>query len=239
MDYRLALMTGTDIPVPSCQLVIHQPTIKEIGIIGENAYHIGIQCLTLEKSAYIQDESLLLSTSNFQIFMAIMSERQEIEKKDSTMSVLQILFPKYKIMFTPRSLLFKNGEENIIIDEGNFEELQNVLRTVFCLSNDKQAFNPVGDEAKKIAEKLMRARQRVAAQRKAEEGDGSIFARFISSLSVGLHMPLDKLINLTVYQVYDLMERFSLWVHWDIDIKSRLAGGGSESKPENWMKNIH
>ena len=32
MDIRLALMCGTDIPLPECQLVIHQPRIKEIAL---------------------------------------------------------------------------------------------------------------------------------------------------------------------------------------------------------------
>ena len=57
MDIRLALMTGTDIPVPSCQLTVHQPTIKEIGMIGEKDFFIGAQCLSIEKTMYIQDES--------------------------------------------------------------------------------------------------------------------------------------------------------------------------------------
>ena len=35
MDTRLALMTGCDYPIPECQLTLHQPTIKEIGLIGD------------------------------------------------------------------------------------------------------------------------------------------------------------------------------------------------------------
>lgn len=30
-----------------------------------------------------------------------------------------------------------------------------------------------------------------------------------------------------------------LYVNWDLDIRSRLAGGKPESQCENWMKNIH
>ena len=240
MDYRLALMTGTDIPVPSCQLTIHQPTIKEIGMIGETEFRIGSYCLILEKADYIQDESLLSTTSNFQIFMAIMSERQEIEKKNNTISVLKLLFPKYKILITPRAIMLNSGEENIIIDEGNFEELQIIFREIFCMTKSQQnSFNPGNDEAKKIAEKLMRARQRVAAQKKSEEGNGSIYAQYISSLAVALHFPLDNLVNLTIYQINDLLERYSLWVNWDLDMRARLIGGSSDSKPDNWMKNIH
>ena len=76
MDIRLALMTGTPIPVPSCQLTINQPTIKEIGMIGEKAFFIGAQCLCIEKTMYIQDESLLERTSNFEIFMKVMTDKE-------------------------------------------------------------------------------------------------------------------------------------------------------------------
>jgi hypothetical protein len=30
-----------------------------------------------------------------------------------------------------------------------------------------------------------------------------------------------------------------LQVSWDVDLKSRLAGGKPEEQVENWMKNIH
>jgi hypothetical protein len=41
MDIKLSLMTGADIPIPECQLTVHQPTIKEIGMIGEKDFFIG------------------------------------------------------------------------------------------------------------------------------------------------------------------------------------------------------
>ena len=131
MDIRLALMTGTEIPVPSCQLTIHQPSIKEIGMIGEKDFFIGAQCLCIEKSLYIQDESLLSTTSNFQIFMTIMSERQEVEKKNNVLAVLKLLFPKHDAMFTPRAIFLKHADGNVIIDENNFEILQGVFQQIF------------------------------------------------------------------------------------------------------------
>lgn len=211
MDVRLALMTGSDFPVPSCQLTIHQPTVKEIGMIGEKDFFIGAQCLCLDKNLYIQDENLLSTTTNFQIVMMIMSERQEIEKKACILSVLQLLFPDYKPLVTPTAIALNKKDSNVIIDENNFEALQEVFKQVFCLSMSAQdGFNPANDAAKKIADKLMKARQRVAAQKSAENGNGSVLAQYISILAIGLQMPLDSLTNLTIYQVYDLMERYSL-----------------------------
>jgi len=58
-------------------------------------------------------------------------------------------------------------------------------------------------------------------------------------LSVGLHLPIQHLVELTMFQLYDLVERFMLWLNWDIDIKSRLAGGKPDKEPDNWMKNLH
>jgi hypothetical protein len=37
-------------------------------------------------------------------------------------------------------------------------------------------------------------------------------------------MSLEDCMNLTIYQLYDLVERYMLYVNWDMDIRSRLAG---------------
>ena len=241
MDYRLALLTGNDIPAEACQLIIHQPTIKEIALIGERDFFTGIQCLCLYKSMFVEDKNALSTINNFQIFMMIMQEKEAKDKKTATKQVLTLLFPMYKILFTPKSLLFQQeNQENIIIDENNFEQLQDVLRQVFCMKNapmDQVAFNPQGDKAREIAKKLMRGRERIAAER--NDKNSSIFSQYLSTLSVGLHMPLQSLIELTMFQLYDLIERYMLWVSWDLDVKTRLAGGKPDDKPDNWMKNIH
>lgn len=241
MDLRLALMCGTDYPVPECQIIVHQPRIKEIALIGETDFFAGIQCLCLNKSMFVKDESLLEDTNNFQIFMTIMSEQETKEKRNAVQQVCTLLFPNYKVMFTPRSFLLSQNGQNFMIDETNFEALQTALINICCLKTgpmDQQTFNPVNARAREIAEKLMRGRQRVAAQK--GESNTSIFSQYLSTLTVGLHsMSFEDCINLTIYQLYDLVERYMLYINWDMDVRSRLAGGKPDSQPENWMKNIH
>ena len=243
MDLRLALMCGIDIPIEECQLVIHQPTIKEIAFIGEKEFLTGVQTLCITKNMVFQeDKSLLDSTNNFQIFMTIMSQPETIDKKQIVQKILTLFFPSYQIIITPLSLIFMldNGER-VLIDENNFEYLQNIISIICCLKNsvgDPQNFNPADKKAREIAEKLMRGRSRVAAQK--GETNNSIFVQYLSVLTVGLHsMTLQDTINLTMYQLYDLVERYMLYINWDIDIRSRLAGASSNEKPDNWMKNIH
>ena len=70
--------------------------------------------------------------------------------------------------------------------------------------------------------------------------DASIFSQYLSILTIGLSsMSLQELMELTMFQLYDLVERYQLYINWDIDIKSRLAGAKPDERPENWMKNIH
>lgn len=243
MDIRLALMCGTDIPVPECQLIVHQPTIKEISLIGESDFFAGVQCLCLNKNMFTQDESVLSNVNNFQIFMTVMTEKEAADKKKSVQQVATLLFPKYKMVITPRGMVFmeEGKSETINIDESNFEFLQDAISQICCLKGgkgDQHSFNPIDEKAKEIADKLMRGRQRVAQQK--GEGNNSIFVQYLSILTVGLEsMSLQNLMELTMYQMYDLIERFSLYTAWDIDVRSRLAGGKPDSQPDNWMKNLH
>ena len=241
MDIRLALMCGADIPVPECQLTVHQPRIREIALIGEKDFFTGIQCLCLNKTMFVKDESLLETSNNFQIFMTIMSEKQAVDKKTAVQQVLTLLFPSCKTIFTPRSLIVNGNEVSVTIDENNFEFLQAAISSICCLKSgpmDQQTFNPADEQARIIAEKLMRGRQRVAAQK--GETNTSILSQYLSVITVGLNsMSLQEAMDLTMYQLYDLIERYMLYVNWDIDIRSRLAGANPETKPDNWMKNIH
>ena len=240
MDKRLSLMAGTDIPVPECQIIVHQPTISEISYVGEEDFFIGVQTLCLSKSMFIEDESVLDKVNNFQIFMTVMNDKTTADKKSAVKKVLSLVLPKYNIMITPKSILIKDNTDSFMIDEDNFEPLQEVLKLIFCAKTgpmNQQAFNPANAKAKEIAEKLMRGRQRVAAQK--GELNASVFSQYLSILTIGLHIPITELLKTTMFQLYDLMERYTLYINWDIDIRSRLAGGKPENQPENWMKNIH
>lgn len=235
-------MTGIDIPLPMCQLTLHQPSIREIGMIGEEDFFIGIQTLGLYKSMFVEDKDVLDEISNFQIFMMIMKDKETQEKKRSVLQLLNLIFPNYKAMITPQSLIFTSLDSNepIMIDDNNFDSLQEIIREVFCFKTgpmDKQAFNPANSKAKEIADKLMKGRQRVAAQKNADKS--SVFQQYISILSVALHISIIELSKYTMFQLYDEMDRYILHLNWDLDVRQRLAGGKPDSQPENWMKNIH
>ena len=241
MDIRLALMCGTDIPIPELQTTIHQPTIKEISYIGEQEFFIGLQTLMVNKNLLPQGNSLLENTTNFHIFMTIMKEQETRDKKEAIISFFQLIFPKSQVLMTPNSIILNNNGQQVLLDESNFELLQEYIKSIFCINSklsDQSTFNPADEKARQIVEKLMRGRQRVAEQK--GEANSSAFGRYLSILTIGINsMSLSDAMNLTMYQMYDLVERYTLYLNWDLDIKARLAGGKPDSKPDDCMKNIH
>ena len=234
-DLRLALMCGTDIPIPECALTAHQPKLSEIAFIGETDYFIGMQCLCIDKSMlgdFSEDQGQI---NNFTVFMTMLAQPEMKDKKKAVIDTLDLIFGNQKVAFTPHSLIFTaNGQNPCTVDETNFEPFQNTLREIFCAKNgpmDQQAFNPKDAKAKEIADKLMRGRQRVAAQQSANEG-GSAFARYISILTIGTNtMNIQDVSNLTMFQLYDLIERYFLHLNCVIDTRACLSVSFPKSQP--------
>lgn len=242
-DYRLALMSGVDVPLSTLQTVIHQPTIKEISMIGEDVFFLGLQIMCIDKNVFVDDisEAAFSQLTNFSLLMQLLNDPSMGEDKKYKLSqFLTLLFPEFKIIFTPRSIYLNSSEQNCIIDEDNFEKLQAFLKDCFCLKeSDQDSFNPQSKKAKEIAQKLLKARKRVA-ELKQNEHSGSVLAQYLSVLTIGLSsMTLSDCLNLTIYQLHDLLERYSMFINWDLDIKSRLAGASGDKPVESWMKSIH
>ena len=240
-DINLALMTGIEIPYPPLQLIIHSPTIKEIAYMGEQEFFTAIQYLCIDKDSVTQDENVLLNLSNFQILMKVLEQQSGREKKEAVQTLLMLLFPKKQILIMPRSINIMDNDNIIMIDDNNFNEFQSIIKRVLCMSNMFQGknvmYNPQGDRAKEIAAKIMRGRQRVAAQ-KTESSD-SILTRYLSILRIGASIPLSESMEYNLFQLFDQVERYNAYVEWDTDLRVRLAGGKPDKQVESWMRNLY
>lgn len=240
-------MAGVDIAIPELQTSLHQPRIKEIAYLGEIEYFSVLSTFCFNKELLMaqnpQGASNLAPMSNFQIFMTMINEAKAVQKED-VLSVFTLLFPGYTAQFLPRSVFFVNTQtqHNFILDEKTFDFFQPIVREVGGYNNKAKDselnYNPANEKAAAIAAKLMKGRAKVAELK--GEGQGGTLSKYVSILTVALQsMSLEDCLNLTIYQLYDLIERYGLYMSWDLDIRSRLAGGKPDSKPDDWMKNIH
>lgn len=245
MDIRLALMAGTDIPIPEIQLTMHQPRIKEIAFMGEVDFFSAANYICLQKEYLIQDESLLATMNNFQVLMKVIEQQQTSEKKKALLTLLSLLFPGCSPFMTPNSILIRNLEtgETKMIDADNFDAFQSIVREVLCISSmfqgDNVVYNPANAAAKKIADKIMAGRRKVAEINSKKQG-GSVLSRYISILTVGIgSMSLEDNLSLTLFQLFDLVQRYTSWLDWDIDLRRRLAGDKPSNEAENWMRDLY
>lgn len=243
-DYRLALMAGIDIPIPELQLTVHVPTIKDIAYMGEQQFFMAVQYICLEKESLVQDETLLASLTNFQVLMKVLEQSQDKEKKIALITLLKLLFPEYTAMITKNSIILTIvGEtaKTVMIDDNNFTVFQSVIRQVLCVNSlfqgENVIYNPANDRAKEIADKIMRNRRKVAEQKGAS--NESVLTRYISILTVAKVISLSECGALNMFQLFDLMERYTGYVEWDTDLKVRLAGGKPDKQVESWMKELH
>lgn len=249
----LSLISGADIPIPELGLTLHQPKIKEIALLGDEAsYFLGLQLIGFNKDTIVaeagEDKNRLNNMNDFDIFMALINDPKaqgKQKRQNDIMSIFTIMFPGYTSQLLPRSIYLNNAttKHNITIDESNFSILKNIIIEVGGLKSNAASqngsYNPKTKKAAEIAAKLMKGRQRVARQKNGSDKDG-ILSRYVSILTVGLRsMSLTDCLNLTVIQLYDLIERFSLWLQWDLDIRAKLAGSTADTKPEDWMKSLH
>jgi hypothetical protein len=90
-------------------------------------------------------------------------------------------------MFTPSSMMLSGEGRTLIIDENNFDFLQAAIVDISCMKTgpmDQTTFNPANKQAQEIAEKLMRGRARVAAEK--GQTNISVFTQYLSILTVGI-----------------------------------------------------
>lgn len=238
-------MAGIDIAIPELQTTLHVPKYKEIALIGEQNFFTAVQFLCLDKEMLVQDKSLLSSLSNFQVLMKVLEQSQDKDKKNAIIMLLKLLFPEYVAQITKNSIILTKVEEDVtvLIDNNNFAMFQDILKVVLCVDSIYQGeniiYNPGNDKAKEIAAKLMRGRQKAVAI-KNKGNTESVLTRYVSILTIGTNtMSLNDCINLNLFQMFNLMERYNAFVEWDVDLRVRLAGGKPNKQVESWMRNLH
>ena len=239
----LLLLSGNDIPFIKAGITIHQPTIKEIAYIGEESFFTGCELLNFSKNILPEeDKNNLGEATNFDILIAILREKNAVMQKNRNCValVLTLLFPLYEIKIKNDSieLQLKDSEEKFYINNNNFEDFKIILKGMFNFQDKQSDYNPSDEMAKRIADKLKKRHQKLAAE-KPDNAKVDILSRYVSILTVGQKKDMNSLLNYTVYQLFDEIKRYELKVGYDIFVQAKMAGAQDLKEVEDWMKDIH
>lgn len=244
----LTLISGIDVPIPEIGVNIHQPTIREIAYIGEKSFYEAAQTIIIQKEDFInglenitqEDKIALSQMSNFEIFLKLVEANPLSNTK--VQMLLSLLFPDFNSSIEERFIFLVNPKEqkNILINDSSFEILQEVITTILCLQsgNTKEEFNPQGDRAREIAEKIKRGRERAARLKGEKRQQSSFLSKYISGLGIGTNtLNIHNVLDLTLYQLLNQLERYGLYTQYNISIQAKMAGA-KDVEDVDWLKDI-
>lgn len=236
----LLLLSKNDIPFIEAQLVIHQPSIREIGYIGEESFFSGCELLNFSKEILSKEDRInLVNMTNFEVLMSIMNDKNVKSRKNSTCAimVLSLMFPDYEIDVSKREIILFKDDHYYYINNNNYEKFKEILIKMFCLKKSESEYNPAGTLARQISEKLKKGKEKKAQSLGQQKID--ILSRYSSILSVGMNIDLNRILDYSVYQLYDAYDRYGLKMNSDITLQAKLAGAKDVKDADDWMKDIH
>lgn len=244
---KLLLISKNDIPFIDAQISIHQPSIKEIAYIGQATFYEGCNLLTFSQDFLNdQDKNHLNNLTDFEILMTILKNDNIAIKQNKVCMqlVLYLLFPQFKINFSPMSIILskttENGLETHLIDKNNFDNFKTIIKEMFCLDwqlfNNSSKYNPGGSQAKALVKKFRQRQQKLTKIKKNQgKEDFSLFYNYISILAVGENKDINELLQYSVYQLFDEFHRFKKKNEFDMYFNLKMAGAKDLEEVKNWM----
>lgn len=245
---KLTLITGIDILMPEYEVKIHQPTINEIALIGEEMFFSSLSIFMIEidnfktnLTNFIQQESnnedteFVTKLTEFEIVLFLLNSDPNF--LDTFKTIMGLLIKDYDFRFSKEEFkIFLENEKNTIeLDEQFFMTLKDIVYKIFIFDKffDSAKYNPANEAAAKIAKKLAKAKEKIKDKNSTQEH--GLFANMISILGTTNHN-ISDLNNFTIYQLYNQFERYSLYLQYDQSMKAALAG--AQVDIVDWFKQL-
>lgn len=245
------LMAGAPISIPGLDLKIYQPKLYEIAEMGEELFYnyLGFFLITkdfvLNSIQDMEQRMELEYKTDYEIIKILMTNEKEVE--DGMHSILKLLIKNAEIIkFNDMFLFIKTAEgQQYVINDQSFLLIREVISTIFNLKSaktiKKQEYNPSGSLAEDIAEKLKKRKEALekSQQKDSSQGkkDQSMLADFVSILAVGLSLSIKDILNLTLYQIFNLMKRYGMYNQYQLQTQAMLQGA-EDIELVDWFQKI-
>ena len=223
-DQVALYLSGQDIPVPECNIIIHQPTIKQIVMLKETVFISAMQLFSNidENISKLREfnEELTEQFTDFQLLMALLHQDDYV--KINVDNFFELIFPKYNIEIRENDICFYYNEQKVgMINSNNYKVFCDIIDKLFGLPIDKNKYNPANEKAKELANKFKKRAEQLAKQKGKFDDSPSLYGSYISILSVGMNIDINILFNYTPFQLYDIFNRY--WKKVNSDFYQRVS----------------
>lgn len=243
-------LSGEQVLIRSCGIVLTQPSIKTIVQFGETDFMV--MCNTLSNipnfvKSIKEGNSALADKPDFQLFIEIMRDNAQ-RKQILPMfdDFFNICFPDVIFSFSKHSIDFKVEPQGSVIGQinrGTYVEFSRVIKEVFLPPVKEEAELNINENdamSRRLKEKIMRNRERL--KKLDDKKSVSVFALYASTLSIGLQLPITTFYDYTPFQLYDSFRRFMLQQQYDQWFKIStvpFADTSNIEQPKQWISDIY
>jgi len=217
-------LSGQDVPIQECNIVIHQPTIKQIAIFKETNFISAMQLFSQVDDNILKIREfnpLTEQFSDFELLMAVLNQDDKIKK--SVNSFFELIFPKYTIEINDKEIHFYQNKQRVgMINSSNYKIFCDTIDKLFGLPIDeKKKYNPANKKAKELADKFKKRAEMLTRQKNKEDESPSLYGSYVSILSIGMNLDINILLNYTPFQLYDAFNRY--WKKVNSDFYQRVS----------------
>lgn len=243
-DQIALYLSGQDIPIQECNIIVHQPTIKQIVLFKESSFISAVQLFGNidENIQKIREMNPLMNEySDFQLLMAMLNQSQDV--KNNVDSFFQLVFPRYTIEIRDTDISFYDGKNRVgMVNPFNYLAFCEIINNLFGLFSSEKKYNPANKKAKELAEKFKKRAEILAKKRGKDDDSPSLFASYISILAIGMNIDINILFNYTPFQLQDTFTRY--WKKVSSDFYQRVStmpmmDTSKMEEPENWTDNLY
>ena len=228
---------------------VYPATLGEIVDLGYDKFQQYLSVLTANKPTSKHEDKELdqlmkeLTDFQFILFMASIDVKMNQELRDGFR-----FFTHEDITLTldPPAILVGPGEEQRILNEKGFYDLQHVLRRMYFLEMEGEEIIIYEDDLPQVKAMKMKMREnrekvrRAKAKKSAQEGSDMKLSDLIGSMTIndcGLNMI--NVWDLTYYAFHDQLKRMGWRDQFNINQKAALAGAKiNKSQLKHWMRSI-
>lgn len=248
---KLLLETGSKIYIDEIKTYIVQPTIRDISEIiqGEKQFLILLSyiCKTIididelkqNNDLTEEDIEMFSQISSFEYLLGLMVKQPYIFLY--LVQLLKLFFPNYTWelkndnnnvyinMIDTNKVNQDTEEENknegFQINKENYDLIIKYIEKIVNLNFDKQEdnYNPINEKAREIAEKLKESHKKLQ-ELKSQNGEDYFYAKVINLLRGTGYFDMQTLLDMTIYQLTQTYQRFSLYDGRQIQTIYHAAG---------------
>lgn len=229
-DLDLKLKMISNVPIIIDGISIYSVPIKQIAEFGYKNYNQAIKILCISKQ---EIESLInekISSLEFLQMNMIFDPNVKI-----VLNEILSLICKENVVYSDKQECFVISGR--LLDKNNFDEVIDIIRKINSIENtDEPTEHPSNEKAKMILQKRRKARMRLMSSSNNDETLN--LYDLVSIVAVGLKLPIDKVIEYSIYQLLDQFKRLMAKENYETSISSLLQGANkNDLELKHWAGN--